>query len=96
MATYVTSIKFTQQGIKNFGDTTRRAAAFKESAAGHGVTVKEMYWTLGDQDGLILLDAPDDASVTAALLQLGALGNVQTTTQRAFTASEMDAIAAKS
>lgn len=95
MATFITNIKFTAQGVKHVGETTKRAAAFKSTAEKHGVTVKDMYWTLGDHDGTIVLEAPDDASVTAALLQLGSLGNVQTTTCRAFTASEMDAITAK-
>ena len=92
MATYITTLKFTQQGVKDIDHTTRRAAAFKASAKKMGVKVQGMYWTLGDYDGVIIFQAADDEAATAALLHLGAMGNVHTTTCRAFTATEMDAI----
>jgi uncharacterized protein with GYD domain len=92
MATYITTLKFTQQGVKDIDHTTRRAAAFKASAKKMGVKVQGMYWTLGDYDGLIVFQAADDEAATVALLHLGAMGNVHTTTCRAFTATEMDAI----
>lgn len=95
MATFITTIKFTQQGVKDIDHTTRRAAAFKAAAKKLGVKVQGMYWTLGDHDGVLVLDAPDDETATAALLQLSTLGNVHTSTCRAFTAGEMDAILAK-
>ena len=95
MATFITTIKFTQQGIKDIDHTTKRAAAFKKSAKKMGVKVKDMYWTLGDCDGVIVLEAQDDETATAALLHLGTQGNVHTTTCRAFTAAEMDTILAK-
>ena len=95
MATFITTIKFTQQGIKDIDHTTKRAAAFKAAAKKLGVKVKETYWTLGDHDGVLILDAPDDETATTALLHLGTAGNVHTTTVRAFTAGEMDQILAK-
>ena len=95
MATFITTIKFTQQGIKGIDETTKRAAAFKAAAKKLGVKVTEIYWTLGDYDGLFILEAPDDETATTALLHLGAMGNVHTTTCRAFTAAEMDKILTK-
>lgn len=95
MATFITTIKFTQQGIKGIGETTKRAAAVKAAAKKLGVKVKDIYWTLGDHDGLLILDAADDEAATGFLLHLGAMGNVHTTTCRAFSASEMDKILAK-
>ncbi len=94
MATYITTIKFTQQGIKGVNETTKRAAAFKAAAKKMGVKVTETYWTLGACDGLLILEAPDDETVTAAMLHLCSLGNVQTTTGRAFKAAEMEKILA--
>jgi uncharacterized protein with GYD domain len=94
MATFITTIKFTEQGIKNIGETTKRAAAVKAAAKKLGVKVSEVYWTLGAFDGLLILEAPDDETVTAWLLNVGAQGNIQTTTARAFTAAEMDKILA--
>jgi uncharacterized protein with GYD domain len=95
MATFITTIKFTQQGIKDIDHTTKRAAGFKAEAKKVGVKVKDIYWTLGDHDGVLILDAPDDETATAAILHLGTMGNVHTTTCRAFTAAEMDKILAK-
>jgi uncharacterized protein with GYD domain len=92
MPTYATLIQFTEQGARNFAETESRAAAFKEMAAGAGVTVKDVYWTLGAYDGLILVDAPDEQSVTGVMLALSALGNVRTQTMRAFNESEMGAV----
>jgi uncharacterized protein with GYD domain len=95
MATFITTIKFTQQGIKGIGETTQRAAAFKAAAKKLGVKVTGTYWTLGDHDGVLIFEAPDDEAATTVLLHLGATGNVHTTTVRAFTAAEMDKILEK-
>ena len=95
MATFVSTIKFTEQGIKAIGETTKRAKALRTAAKKMGVKVKDIYWTLGTYDGLLVFDAPDDETATALLLQLGSLGNLQTTTARAFNASEMDTVLAK-
>src|ERR1700722_12168427 len=95
MATFITTIKFTQQGIKGIGETTKRAATFKTAARKLGVKVTDIYWTLGDYDGLLILEPPDDETATTALLHLGATGSVHTTTVRAFSAVEMDKILTK-
>lgn len=95
MATFVSTIKFTDQGIKAIGETTKRATAMKSAAKKMGVKIKDIYWTLGAVDGFLIFDAPDDETATALMLQLGSQGNVQTTTGRAFTAAEMDAVLAK-
>ena len=95
MATYIMLANFTDQGIRNIKDTTKRADAFKELAKSLGVTVKDLYWTLGQYDIAATMDAPDDAVVTALGLSLGKSGNVRTQTLRAFSRSDMDAILGK-
>jgi uncharacterized protein with GYD domain len=95
MATFLTTITFTQKGIQDIGHTTERAASLKAAAKKLGVKVKDIYWTLGDHDGVLIFEAPDDETATTLLLHLGAKGNVHTSTCRAFTATEMDAILAK-
>ena len=89
MPTYVTLIRFTEQGASNFKDTQKRAGAFKESAGRAGVTVREVFWTLGAYDGAIIAEAPDDETVTAVMVGLSALGNVRTQTMRAFDENEL-------
>ena len=86
---------FTDQGIRSVKDTTKRADAFKELAKGSGVTVKDIYWTLGQYDIVAIAESPDDTTMTALGLALGKSGNVRTQTLRAFSASDMNAILAK-
>ncbi len=95
MATFITNIKFTQQGIKGIDETTKRAASLKATAKKMGVKVTGVYWTLGDHDGVLIFEAPEDETATAFLLHIGAMGNVHTTTVRAFTATEMDKVLSK-
>ena len=44
---------------------------------------------------LQVVDAPDDESLAAGLLAVGAQGNIRTTTLRAFTRDEMRSIISK-
>jgi uncharacterized protein with GYD domain len=95
MPTYIVLGQFTDQGVKNAKDTTKRAEALKDMGRKAGVTVKEVYWTLGQYDVVTVVDAPDDLSVTALLLSTGGLGNVRTQCLRAFNADEMGRILGK-
>jgi uncharacterized protein with GYD domain len=92
MATFITTMHFTEQGIKAVRDTCKRAEAFNATAKKLGVTVTALYWTLGTFDGVIVCEAPDEETATAALLQLGSLGNIRTQTARAFDAGQMQKI----
>jgi uncharacterized protein with GYD domain len=92
MATFITTLHFTEQGIKAVRDTCKRAEAFKTTAKKMGVKVNGIYWTLGAFDGVIVCEAPDEETATAALLHAGSLGNVRTQTARAFDAAEMQKI----
>ena len=94
MATFITTIKFTEKGITAIKDTCKRAAAFKAAAKKMGVKVSNIYWTLGRFDGVIVFDAKDDETATAAMLQLASQGNVQTATGRAYEAAEMEKVLA--
>ena len=92
MATFITTIKFTEQGIQHIRKSPKRAAAFKSAAKKMGVKVTDIYWTLGSFDGVVVFDAPDDERATAAMLYLSSQGNVQTTTARAFDAGEVEKV----
>ena len=47
---------------------------------------------MGEHDILGIFDAPDEESMSAFLLELGCLGNVRSTTMRAFDREEMASI----
>jgi uncharacterized protein with GYD domain len=95
MATYVTLVKFTEQGVKNVKDSCKRAAELKTHAKKHGIEIVEQYWCMGAYDGLIIFTAPDDETAAAAMLSLSSRDNVATQTLRAFTATEMNKIVGK-
>jgi len=92
MPIFVGLVKFTDQGIKNVKDTTKRAKSFREMAEKAGVKVKEILWTLGRYDLVLVVDAPNDETMTRLALALGMLGNAKTETLKAFSAQEMDQI----
>jgi uncharacterized protein with GYD domain len=56
------------------------------------VTVRDIYWTLGQYDIIAILDAPDEVAATALGLSIGKAGNVRTQTLRAFSQVEMGPI----
>lgn len=95
MATYIALLNFTDQGIRNVKDTIKRTDAVREMGKKFGVTLKDIYWTLGSYDVIHMYEAPDDAAVAAHLANLGALGNVRSLTLRAFSQDEMKGILAK-
>ena len=95
MASYILLGTFTEQGIHNIKDTTKRADAIRAAAKKMGIAVTEMYWTLGQYDVTAIFDAPDDAAITALALSIGAQGNVRTQILPAFTEEEIGPIVAK-
>jgi uncharacterized protein with GYD domain len=92
MATFITTVQFTEQGLQAIQDTCDRAARFKAAAKKLGVKVTGVYWTLGAFDGLIICEAANEESATAAILHLASLASVRTRTVRAFDAAEMQKI----
>ncbi len=95
MPTYVTLSNFTDQGMKNIKDTTKRAEAFKKAAKEAGITIKELLWTQGEYDLVTVLEAPDEITASALALSVGKLGNITGQTLRAFTATDMEKILQK-
>jgi uncharacterized protein with GYD domain len=95
MQTYVALLNWTDKGIENYPETTQRADAFRGMVEKFGGRVVSLFWTVGTYDLVAVVEAPDAETVTAVLLRLGALGNVRTTTMRAFGRDEMTGIVDK-
>jgi len=94
MATFITLVSFTDQGIKNVKDSPARFEAFRAMAEGLGVTVKSVFWTMGSYDMVVTMEGPEEAAA-AANLKVGSLGNVRCKTLRGFNADEMNRILTK-
>jgi uncharacterized protein with GYD domain len=50
--------------------------------------MKEFYMVTGQHDMVVILDAPDDASLAKAILSTTSQGSITSETCRAFTESE--------
>jgi uncharacterized protein with GYD domain len=95
MVTYIGLLSFTDKGIQGVKQTTQRAAAAKEIGQRMGVNMRDIYWTLGQHDIVCVLEAADEASITAFNLAVAGQGNVRSQSLRAFTSAEMDKVLAK-
>jgi uncharacterized protein with GYD domain len=92
MSTYIALMNWTDQGIRNVRDTVQRREQADALAQKHGATIEQVYWTVGPYDLVTIVEAPDDESVTAMLLELGSGGNLRTTTLRAYDSEQMSGI----
>ena len=70
MATFIMLGHFSDQGIRSVKDTTKRVETVKAAAKKLGITVKDVYWTLGQYDTVLIAEAPDEATMTAFGLEL--------------------------
>ncbi len=92
MPTYISLSNWTDQGIRNVRDTLQRADRVDQLGQKYGVRMERLYWTVGPHDIVSILEAPDEESVSAFALELGASGSVRTTILRAYEREEMSGI----
>ena len=52
----------------------------------------KIYWTVGPYDIIAILEAPEEESATALLLEDASQGNIRSTTLRAYEREEMRGI----
>lgn len=95
MPTFVTLANFTEQGMRNIKETTKRAEAFRAAVNAAGGTVKDILWTQGQYDLVTIVEGSDETAIAAMALSIAKAGNVKGQTLRAFTAAEMDKILEK-
>ena len=95
MPSYIHLIQFKDQGIRNIQDTVKRGDAAIAVAEKMGMKIVEEYWTMGAYDAVVIMEAPDDETMSAFALKMGSLGNVAGQTLRAFRRNEMEKILGK-
>jgi uncharacterized protein with GYD domain len=88
MATYFLFLNWTEQGIRNIKDSPKRLDAAKKSIKEIGGDVKGFYMLQGVHDAVLIADVPSDDKLASFLLKIGSLGNVRTSTARAYTEDE--------
>ena len=94
MATFISLVNFTDQGIRNVKDSPGRYEAFKAVAEKVGGTVKSVYYTMGNYDMVLIVEGSDEAAMTA-MLKVGSAGNVRSESLRGFSVEEMKKIIGK-
>ena len=67
MPKFIGLIDFTKQGAHAIEESPQRADAVVKRATEAGITVKDIYWTTGEHDGLIIVEAPDVQTVSTNL-----------------------------
>jgi uncharacterized protein with GYD domain len=88
MPTFMLSMKFTEQGIRNIKDAPKRAAAARELAKKVGVEIKQVYLTTGDSDIVAFVETTNGDNMAKFALALSSSGNLSTRTGRAWTEAE--------
>jgi uncharacterized protein with GYD domain len=92
MATYIVLGQFTEKGIHDIKETSKRADNAKKLAKKLGGEVRALFWTIGRYDVALIIEAPDDETIAVFGMSAGKLGYVRTETLRAFTQPEVDKI----
>ena len=84
MVTYVMLLNWTDQGIRNVKDSPKRLDGVKKLAKEMGGEVKSFYMTLGVYDVVLIVEMPNNDKLASFALKLGSLGNMRSTTLKAF------------
>lgn len=84
MVTAVMLLNWTDHGIKNVKESPKRLDGVKKLAKDMGGEVKAFYMTLGVYDLVLIVDMPNNDKLASFGLKLGSLGNVRSTTLKAF------------
>ena len=84
MPTYVMLAHWTEQGMRTIDDSPKRIDAARKQLEDMGGRVLSVYMTMGIYDLIITYDAPDDAVAARYILLLSKLGNVRTSSLKAF------------
>ena len=94
MAISISLVNFTEQGIKGIKESPGRVKAFRDLAKKNGVTVRDIFWTVGRYDMVVISEGSDEA-MTATLLSVARLGNVRTETLRGMDAETFQRVLEK-
>ena len=97
MAKFLVYGSYTADGVKGLvkeGGSSRKAAVEK-AVAGLGGKVEAFYYSFGDNDVYVIVDAPDALAAVAVSLAVNATGAVAIKTAPLLTVEDMDAACKK-
>ena len=88
MPTFISSVNWTDQGIRDIKEAPHRAEAARALLEKMGGKVKDVYITTGDRDILLIAEAPEGDVMAKFCLAVASQGNVRTSTTRGWTEAE--------
>jgi uncharacterized protein with GYD domain len=88
MPTYVSLVRYTDQGIRTIKDSPARLDMVKKTLKSAGGELKQFFLAMGRYDIVFVTEAPNDETVAKVSLGLASLGNVRTETMRVFSEEE--------
>lgn len=89
MPTYVTLVRWTDQGRQKASSIADRIEDVRQQGEQMGVKTIGHYVTMGRFDQVVVMDAPDDETMARMLLMVAGRGNAETETLRAWTVDEV-------
>ena len=95
MPTYISLIKWTDQGIRNVKESPKRLDDFKKALEAVGGKVVSFYLTMGRYDMVLIVESPSDEVSAALVLSTASGGNIHTETMKAFPEDQYREIMAK-
>ncbi len=90
MPLYIVLGSYTDQGIKTIGDAPARMRQFIETNEGQGFKLHGFFWTMGEYDIVIIIEAPNQKAMMQTVSAVGMQGNVRTRTLPAFTMDQLE------
>jgi uncharacterized protein with GYD domain len=84
MPNYILLVNLTDQGVRGVKEIPNRQAKSREMTKALGIVRKQVFMTFGPYDFIHILETPDDQDIAKYVLALNAIGNVRTTTLKAF------------
>ena len=78
---------WTEQGIRNVQDAPKRIKETHSMVEKSGGKM-QLFYTLGKFDFMMIVEVPNDDAIMAILMCLSSMGNVRTTTMKAWTEAE--------
>jgi uncharacterized protein with GYD domain len=88
MPTYLSLLRWTQDGVAKIKDSPSRLDAGKKAFAAAGCKIIAVHALMGQYDMAVLAEAPDDHTLARLNLTLASQGSVRAETMRAFTEDE--------
>ena len=97
MPKYLMQASFTSEGLRGLqkDKASGRRDAIAKALESVGGRLEALYFTLGEYDDVLIIDAPDIESIAAFCVQVDASGLLRTRTTALLTVEETDRALAK-